>query len=65
MSENVGFKKNRRSYLCIYWKCCNQYSHIYKNKEQTAYTGLCPGCRRSLQVPIGPEGTKQRVFIAE
>lgn len=53
-----------KNYLGIMFNCCNVYGRIYKNKEGTAYIGRCPGCMRSIKVPIGKEGTAQRFFNA-
>ncbi len=54
----------RLSYLNIHFECCNVYSHIYKNREGTAYVGWCPKCKRQLKIPIGPGGTSERFFRA-
>jgi hypothetical protein len=51
-----------RSYLGIHFACCGVYSRIYRNAEQTAYSGHCPRCTRPVQVNIAPGGTNQRFF---
>jgi len=60
-------KKNtkKRRFISVYWKCCHSFSRVYKNRAGEAYEGYCPSCRSHLFVPIGPEGTSQRTFIAE
>ncbi|MEX2673207.1 MAG: hypothetical protein WD294_13975 [Phycisphaeraceae bacterium] len=54
-----------RPWLSIYWRCCHVYSRIYRNREQTAYAGYCPGCRRHVKATIGENGTNCRLFYAE
>lgn len=58
-------KKESERFLGIYFKCCNVYARIYKNKDGTAYQGFCPKCGRMVHVPIGEQGTDARIFIAE
>lgn len=60
--ENKAKKSN---YLGIMFNCCNVYARIYKNKDGTAYTGRCPRCMRTIRIPVGEGGTKQRFFNAE
>ena len=56
---------SKKRYISIYWKCCHSFSRIYKNKEGSAYEGVCPKCKSALSVPVGDHGTTQRTFIAE
>ena len=51
-------------FLGIRFECCRTYARIYRNKEQTAYTGRCPNCRAVVRVPIGSGGTSARFFNA-
>ncbi|MDF2576920.1 MAG: hypothetical protein K0S74_404 [Chlamydiales bacterium] len=55
---------SRTKYISIYWKCCHIFSRIYQNKNGTAYQGCCPRCLKSVEAPIGPQGTSQRMFMA-
>lgn len=52
----------KKKYLCISFKCCNAYSRIYKNKDETAYVGRCPRCLKSIRINIGSGGTSGRFF---
>lgn len=54
----------KRSFLGIFFECCNVYGRIYKNKEGTAYEGRCPKCLRRVHVRVGEGGTSQRFFKA-
>ena len=55
---------NGKKWVGILFECCGVYSRIYLNKEQTAYTGFCPKCRRNVSIRIGPGGTDSRFFKA-
>lgn len=57
-------QNEKRSFLGIFFECCNVYGRIYKNKEGTAYEGRCPRCLRSVYVRVGEGGTSQRFFKA-
>jgi hypothetical protein len=65
MDQKDKEKQKKKKFLGIYFKCCNVYSRIYKNKAGTAYEGVCPGCGRHAFVAIGEHGTRSRFFIAE
>ncbi len=54
-----------RPFVGVHFACCEVYSRVYKNREETAYVGSCPRCRRRITFPIGPGGTKARFFRAE
>lgn len=66
MSANNPTQK-KRAHLGIHFQCCNVYGYIYKNKENTAYTGRCPRCGRPLKVKVSHDGTgsPQRIFQAK
>jgi PHP family Zn ribbon phosphoesterase len=51
-------------FLGISFECCRTYARIYRNREGTAYEGRCPRCGMRVRVAIGPDGTKERFFLA-
>lgn len=53
-----------RRYVGIHFACCDVYSRIYVNREETAYVGHCPRCSRRIMLKIGPGGTDSRFFTA-
>lgn len=57
-------KNGKKEYLGIHFHCCNVYSRIYKNKQNTAYEGRCPICRKPIVVQIGKDGVPNRFFDA-
>jgi PHP family Zn ribbon phosphoesterase len=56
--------KSNNNFLGIYFKCCNVYCRIYKNRQQTAYEGYCPKCGKKVKILIGKNGTDSRFFEA-
>jgi hypothetical protein len=69
--EDPGARTSRRAggrnrpWVGIHFDCCGVYTRVYRNREQTAYEGCCPGCTRKVTLRIGPDGTDARFFIAE
>ncbi|MCK6485554.1 MAG: hypothetical protein L6R00_15605 [Phycisphaerae bacterium] len=55
----------QRRWIGIYFACCGVYARVYRDPHESCYRGACPRCRRSVQVPVGPHGTSQRLFRAE
>jgi hypothetical protein len=53
-----------RPWIGVHFDCCGVYARVFRDRAAAAYVGACPRCRRSLRVPIGPEGTSQRLFRA-
>lgn len=53
-----------RPWLAMYWRCCEVYSRVYRNRTATAYDGCCPRCGKHVCVRIGAGGTPQRFFEA-
>lgn len=64
MPDTVGKDGSPRPWLGIHFECCGAYARIYRNAARSHYEGACPRCRRMLRVPIGPDGTAQRIFRA-
>ena len=53
-----------RPWLAVLWKCCHQYSRIYRDRAGTMYRGRCPGCGKVAQAKVGPGGVDSRFFTA-
>lgn len=51
-------------FLGVHFECCDVYSRVYPNREETAYVGHCPRCARRVQFLIGEGGTSERFFRA-
>jgi len=55
---------SRRRFVGIHFTCCDIYSRVYVNREETAYEGRCPRCLRQVTLKIGTGGTSARFFTA-
>jgi hypothetical protein len=53
-----------RRFVGIHFACCDVYSRIYINRQESAYVGYCPRCTRRIELKIGPGGTDSRFFTA-
>jgi hypothetical protein len=51
-------------FLGVQFECCDVYSRVYPNRDQTAYVGRCPRCGKQVEFLIGSEGTSSRFFRA-
>jgi hypothetical protein len=60
-----GSPESRREFLSVWYRCCHVYGRMYRNAERTAYDGRCPRCGAPVRALIGPDGTDQRIFIAQ
>ena len=65
------FDKNRngdattaRNFVGVHFTCCDVYTRVYINRDQTAYEGNCPKCAKRVRLLIGPGGTESRFFTA-
>ena len=57
-------RANERKFVGVQFKCCDVYSRVYINRDQTAYEGNCPKCAKRVRLDIGPGGTDARFFTA-
>jgi len=62
--STVDEARRAGKWIGVHFECCGVYARIYRNRRGTAYVGHCPRCQARVQVAIGPEGTRQRMFRA-
>jgi hypothetical protein len=53
-----------RRFVGVQFTCCDVYTRVYINADQTAYEGRCPKCAKQVRLMIGPGGTDARFFTA-
>jgi hypothetical protein len=53
-----------RRFVGVHFACCDVYTRVYINRDQTAYDGRCPKCAKHVVLRIGPGGTDARFFSA-
>jgi len=53
-----------RRFVGVHFTCCDVYTRVYINRDQTAYEGNCPKCAKKIRLAIGPSGTNARFFTA-
>jgi hypothetical protein len=53
-----------RRFVGVHFVCCDVYTRVYVNREETAYEGKCPKCAKRVRLQIGPVGTAARFFTA-
>jgi hypothetical protein len=61
--ERRGSNSSRR-FVGVHFVCCDVYTRVYVNRDQTAYEGNCPKCAKRVRLRIGPGGTDARFFTA-
>ena len=62
--ENKG-QASGRPFIGVHFKCCNVYSRIYLNADNTAFMGWCPRCAAKTTVRVSPTGSTTRFFTAK
>jgi hypothetical protein len=53
-----------RRFVGVHFVCCDVYTRVYVNRDETAYEGNCPKCAKRVRLRIGPGGTDARFFTA-
>jgi hypothetical protein len=51
-----------RRFVGVHFDCCDVYTRVYINREQSAYLGHCPRCAKQIRLSIGPGGSESRFF---
>jgi hypothetical protein len=62
-SSNVRPGDGRR-FVGVHFVCCDVYTRVYLNRDETGYEGNCPRCAKRVRLRIGPGGTAARFFTA-
>lgn len=53
-----------RKFVGVKFECCDVYTRVYVNRDESAYEGRCPRCGKPVRLGIGPGGTDARFFTA-
>jgi hypothetical protein len=59
-----GQPVTQRKFVGVQFTCCDVYSRVYINRDETAYEGNCPKCAKRVRLSIGHGGTNARFFTA-
>jgi len=62
--DRPGPAPAKRRFVGIQFACCDVYTRVYVNRDETAYEGHCPKCSKRVRLEIGPGGTDARFFTA-
>jgi len=62
--QRTGAGQGSRPFIGMNFTCCDIYTRIYLNGEQTMFYGHCPRCGRRVQIKVGPGGSDARFFTA-
>jgi hypothetical protein len=62
--SDANSREDRRRFVGIHFVCCDVYTRVYINRDESAYEGNCPRCARRVRLRIGPGGTNARFFTA-
>ena len=62
--RNRSERSSERKFVGVTFACCDVYSRVYINRDETAYEGNCPKCAKRVRLNIGPGGTNARFFTA-
>jgi hypothetical protein len=63
-TDQAGQPVVGRRFVGIHFTCCDVYTRVYINREETAYEGRCPKCAKRVRLQIGAGGTDARFFNA-
>ena len=54
-----------RPWVGIHFDCCGVYTRVYRDRDQSFYSGCCPRCGRKVRLTVGADGTSARFFTAK
>jgi hypothetical protein len=63
-NNRTGEAATTRNFVGVQFACCDVYTRVYINRDQSAYEGNCPKCAKRVRLLIGPGGTDSRFFTA-
>jgi hypothetical protein len=64
MPPKAAGEATSRRFVGVHFICCDVYTRVYVNRDETAYDGNCPKCAKRVTLRIGPGGTNARFFTA-
>jgi hypothetical protein len=62
--SNASAAPTTRPFVGVHFTCCDVYTRVYLNGDETAFQGNCPKCGKRVRLEIGPGGTDSRFFTA-
>lgn len=56
--------RERKPFIGVKFDCCQVYTRIYANKDETAYEGRCPKCLRKVCIEIHKKSVHCKFYSA-
>jgi hypothetical protein len=51
-----------RPWLSVFFRCANQYTRVYRERDGQSYRPVCPKCGQSMRIGVAPGGSEKRLF---
>lgn len=60
-----GAARAPRTWVSVYFRCCNIYQRVYFARGSVSAVGRCPSCLREIQFRLDADADPGRFFTAE
>lgn len=63
-NKATDIPKARKRFIGVKFDCCQVYTRIYANKDETSFEGRCPKCLRKVSIKTHKKGVNLKWFSA-